>query len=168
MMSQTVNCRNEYLSTLELKWDYPMPHVIEHTAIESEADGYGHINNSVYLSWLDQCIWDHCRAVNMPPEKCREMNRGFAAVRHEIDYLASAYPGDKVAIANWVTSNDGRLRAERRFQVIRASDNKTLLRARSYYICTNLTNGRPTRMPDVFKECFVVLPEVYAHLVSNH
>jgi len=98
------------MPTQELDWDYPEPHVIEHTATDSEADGYGHINNSVYLNWLDQCIWDHCRAVDMPPEKCQELSRGFVAVRHEIDYLAASYPGDKVAIANWVTANDGRLR----------------------------------------------------------
>ncbi len=32
-----------------LAWDYPEPHVIEHVATADEADGYGHINNSVYL-----------------------------------------------------------------------------------------------------------------------
>jgi acyl-CoA thioester hydrolase len=124
----------------------------------SEADGYGHINNGVYLNWLDQCVWDHCDAMEIPAEKCREINRGFAVVRHEIDYLSSAYPDDKVAIANWVTSNDGKLRAERRFQIIRLEDNKTLLRARSDYICTNLKTGKPARMPDLFKVCFAVSP----------
>jgi len=154
------------LSVQVLNWDYPEPHIIEHIAMDSEADGYGHINNSVYLSWLDQCIWDHCAAVKMPPEKCRELNRGFAAVRHEIDYLSATYPGDKVAIANWVTFNDGRLRAERRFQIIRFADEKTLLRARSDYICTNLTNGRPARMPEIFNVCFAVPSTVRLHLSS--
>ena len=154
---------DDFVAT-ELGWDFPEPHIIEHTSRVDEADGYGHINNSVYLAWLDKCIWDHCNVVDMPPEKCREMNRGFAAVRHEIDYIAPAYPDQKVAIANWVSLNDGRLRAERRFQVIRLDDNKTLLRARSYYICTNLENGKPVRMPDVFKDCFRVLPVVQACL----
>lgn len=144
----------------ELNWDYPEPHIIEHTAKSDEADGYGHINNSVYLQWLDQCVWDHCDAVNMTPDFCRTLNRGFAAVRHEIDYVTSAYPGDRIAVANWVTLNDGRLRAERRFQIIRLNDNKTLLRARSYYVCTDLTTGKPARTPTEFKSGFVVLPEV--------
>jgi|GEM_PF-945299 len=148
------------VSELNLEWDYPNPHVIEHLATADEADGYGHINNSVYLSWLDQCVWDHCNAVEMPPTVCRELNRGFAAIRHEIDYLSSAYPGNAVAIANWVTENDGRLRAERRFQIIRINDGKTLLRARSDYICTNLTTGKPARMPDIFKSCFAAETEV--------
>lgn len=135
-------------------WDYPNPFVIKHTALKRETDGYGHINNSVYLTWLDKCVWEHCQSVGMPPELCKKINRGFAAIRHEIDYLASAYSGDKLAIANWVTFNDGRLRAERRFQIIRIDDQKTLLRARSQYVCTNLSTGRPARMPEIFKECF--------------
>jgi len=65
-----------------------------------------------------------------------------------------------------VTSNDGRLRAERRFQIIRMSDKKTVLRARSDYICTNLTNGRPARMPDIFKVCFAVPPRIDCFLAQ--
>ena len=144
----------------DLDWDYPEPHVIEHIALDEEADGYGHINNSVYLQWLDQCVWDHCEAVGMSPKLCRELNRGFAATRHEIDYLRAVYPGDHVAIGNWVTLNDKRLRAERRFQIIRVSDGHVLLRARSYYVCTDLTTGRPARTPDIFKTGFEVLPAV--------
>ena len=143
-----------------LAWDYPEPHLIEHVATADEADGYGHINNSVYLQWLDQCVWAHCEAVNMTPDLCRKLNRGFAATRHEIDYIAAAYPGDRVAVANWVTANDGRLRAERRFQIIRVDDERTLLRARSYYACTDLTTGRPARIPEEFKSGFRVLPSV--------
>ena len=148
------------MSLHDLNWDYPDPYIIEHNATDDEADGYGHINNSVYLQWLDQCVWAHCDAVKMNPSLCRELNRGFAATRHEIDYIASAYPGDRVAVANWVTLNDGRLRAERRFQIIRIEDERTLLKARSYYVCTDLTTGKPVRMPQEFKTGFSVLPSV--------
>ena len=148
------------MSLQNLNWDYPDPYIIEHTATDDEADGYGHINNSVYLQWLDQCVWAHCDAVNMTPSFCRQLNRGFAAIRHEIDYITSAYPGNRVAVANWVTLNDERLRAERRFQIIRVDDARTLLRARSYYVCTDLTTGRPSRMPEEFKAGFNLLPSV--------
>ncbi len=151
----------------ELSWDYPEPHVIRHTASDDEADGYGHINNSVYVKWLDQCVWSHCDAVGMDPALCRRLNRGFAAIRHEIDYILAAYPGDRVAIGNWVTQNDGRLRAERRFQIIRLEDGQTLLRARSYYVCTDLTTGRPVRMPDEFKTGFQVLPSTLQALSTS-
>jgi acyl-CoA thioester hydrolase len=148
------------MSLHDLYWDYPDPHIIEHTAANDEADGYGHVNNSVYLRWLDQCVWAHCDAVQMNPSLCRELNRGFAAIRHEIDYITSAYPGDRMMVANWVTLNDERLRAERRFQIVRVDDERTLLQARSYYVCTDLTTGKPARMPPEFKSAFNVLPSV--------
>lgn len=105
----------------ESLWDYPKPFTIRRCASAKDADGYGHINNSVYLKWLDLCVWRHCDDVGMPPARCRELNRGMAVIRHEIDYLKSAYPNDELVIANWVTANDGKLRAEREFQIIRLS-----------------------------------------------
>lgn len=143
-----------------LMWDLPQPHVINVAASTDDADGYGHINNGVYLRWLDRCVWDHCNAVQMPPSECKRLNRGFAVVRHEIDYILSAYPGDELRVANWVTLNDGRLKAMRQFQIIRISDGKTILRAKSSYVCTNLTSGMAARMPEKFRECFSVLSMV--------
>ncbi|MEM9256784.1 MAG: thioesterase family protein [Pseudomonadota bacterium] len=137
-------------------WDYPEPHIIQHTATPAEADGYGHINNSAYLRWLDECVWDHCLAVDMPPERCRRLDRGFAVTRHEILYLRAAYPGDELAIGNWVTRNDGKLRAQRQFQIIRVHDSTTLLRATSDYICTTLSTGKPIRQPPEFRTVFSV------------
>ena len=148
------------MNSPQLEWDYPDPFVIEHTAEKSEVDGYGHINNSVYVQWMDRCVWAHCEAVGLGFEVCQGLKRGFAAVRHEIDYILATYEGDEVSIANWVTLNDGRLRAERRFQIIRHSDAKTVLRAHSKYICTSLTTGMPSRIPKEFHEGFCVLPSV--------
>ena len=64
---------------------------------------------------------------------------------------ASAFLDDEVVVYNWIASNDGRLRASRLFQIIRLGDRKTILRAKSDYVCTNMTTGRPIRMPEVFK-----------------
>lgn len=148
-------------------WDYPDPYIIKHVAESSEVDGYGHINNSVYVQWMDRCVWEHCDSVGMGFELCQSLGKGFAAIRHEIDYLVACYAGDPVQVANWVTLNDHRLRAERRFQIIRESDGVTLLRARSKYVCTNLATGRPVKMPDEFKAGFAVLESVEGVLINK-
>lgn len=143
-----------------IPWDYPEPFVIEVTASEEDIDGYGHVNNAVYVSWLDRCAFEHCDEVGLTADQCRELNRGMAAIRHEIDYIAAAYEGDQILVGDWVTVNDGKLRAQRRFQIIRVKDNRTLLRCVSNYVCTNLTNGRPARMPESFISRFGVLDSV--------
>jgi len=147
-------------------WDLPDPFIIEHTARSSEVDGYGHINNSVYVQWMDKCVWQHCESVGMSFQFCRDLGKGFAAIRHEIDYLKASYADDKVLIANWVTFNDQKLRAERQFQIIRVEGWTTLLRAKSKYVCTDLNSGRPCRMPQQFKTGFDVLDSVSEHLLS--
>ena len=130
--------------------EYPNAFGKRFTVTESDLDGFGHVNNAVYLQWLDATVWAHTRHVGLDEKTCVELNRGMAVARHEIDYLASAYLHDDIVVFNWLTGNDGRLRASRVFQMVRIQDQKTLLRAKTDYICTNLSNGRPARMPPVF------------------
>ena len=135
------------------------------TVQETDIDGFGHVNNAIYLKWLDATVWEHTRSVGLSEHACIELNRGMAVAQHRLDYLASAYLGDEIAVFNWVCANDGRLRATRVFQIVRVSDQKTLLRAQSDYICVNLTSGRPTKMPEIFKQAYPAvraLPETSA------
>lgn len=130
--------------------DFPGPFWKPFVAAPEDIDGFGHVNNTVYLKWMDATVWAHTRHVGLDEETCKALNRGMAAIRHEIDYLAAAHEGNEVVVLNWVSQNDGRIRASRRFQIIRRQDLKTLLRARSNYVCTNLETGRPARMPEQF------------------
>ena len=135
-------------------WDLEDPFVIEVTVGEDSIDSYGHVNNAVYLSWLEQCAWAHSAAVGFPEEKCLEMERGMAVRRMGLEYLAACFEGDRVLVGNWVVANDGRLRATRRFQVINISRNETALRGEILYVCMNLATGRPVRMPREFAAAY--------------
>ena len=133
-------------------WDHADPFVIEVVATESDVDSYRHVNNAVYLTWLERCAWAHSAAVGLPEATCLELQRGMAVLHIDLDYLAAARAGDVVQVANWIAHCDGRLRATRRFQIRRPSDGATLLRGAIDYVCLNLATGRPARMPDLFRE----------------
>jgi len=139
-----------------LQFDLPAPHVIELAVEPGDIDAYDHVNNAVYLSWCDRAAWSHSAALGMPLERCLALRRGMAAQRIEIDFLRAAVRGDVVCAATWIVSADGRLRAERRFQIKRAADGATLARARIDYVCINLDSGRAARMPEVFARAYVV------------
>ena len=47
---------------------------------------------------------------------------------------------------------DGRLSIARQFQLRRPADGVTLLRARTRFVCAELSSGRPKRMPPEFVE----------------
>lgn len=141
-------------------WDLPAPHV---TTLEVEAadiDAYDHVNNAVYVTWLDRSAWNHSAALGLPVERCLELDRGMAVLRSVITYLRPALLGDTVQVGTWLLTADYKLRARRRFQLRRAADGATLVRAEIEYVCIELSSGRPARAPAAFREHYVALAEV--------
>ena len=137
-------------------FDHPAPHIIELGVRPEDIDAYEHVNNSVYLTWLDRAAWSHSAALGVPLRECLTLRRGMAAHRLEIEYLRAAVLGDVVQAATWIVGTDGRLRVERRFQLRRKADGRTLSRARIDYVCINLDSGRAVRMPESFSRAYVV------------
>jgi len=136
-------------------FDFSAPHVIELSVQSEDIDAYGHVNNAVYLSWLDRVAWSHSASLGVALEQCLALRRGMAAQRIEIDYLRAALRGDRIEAATWIVSVDGKLRAERRFQIRRLPEGATLARARVDYVCINLDSGRAARMPELFARAYV-------------
>jgi acyl-CoA thioester hydrolase len=143
-------------------WDLPHPHSVRLAVARADIDAYGHVNNSVYMSWFDRAAWEHSAALGLPIEKCLQLDRGMAVLRSVIAYLKPAVLGDRIEAATWVLPSDGRLRVRRRFQVRRAADAATLARAEIEYACIQLSTGRPTRWPPEFRERYVALDAVVA------
>ena len=139
-----------------MAFEHPSPHVIELEVGVQDIDAYGHVNNAVYLTWLDRAAWSHSAALGVPLERCVTLRRGMAALRTEIDFVRAALLGDRLRVATWIADSNGRLRVERRFQVVRAADEATLARARTEYVCINLDSGRAVRMPELFARAYVV------------
>jgi acyl-CoA thioester hydrolase len=136
-------------------WDFAAPHVVTVEVLAADIDAYEHVNNSVYLSWLDRAAWSHSAKLGISLEHCvTALRRGMAAHRTEIDYLRAAVLSDRVLVGTWIVNTDAKLRVERRFQVRRAVDGETLARARIDYVCINLDTGRAARMPDVFRRAY--------------
>jgi len=147
-------------------FDLPAPHVIELTVGATDIDAYNHVNNAVYVTWCDRIAWDHSAALGLPISRCLEIDRGMAVVRTVIQYLRPALLGDVVRIATWIVPVDSRLLVRRRFQIKRTTDDVTLARAEIEYACIELSSGRPTRWPPVFRERYASKPEVEAALAG--
>ena len=144
-----------------MSWDLPLPFIHERVAHHTEIDGYGHVNNVVYIAWMDDCAWAHSTERGIPPELCRRLGRGMAVWRTQAHYLGAAYEGDHIEVATWPVLNDRKLRIERRFQIRRKSDGATLVRALVHYVCIDLATGKAKRMPLEFTN-YTVAPDVAA------
>lgn len=142
---------------------FPSPFLIEVAVEPSNIDAFGHVNNTVYLTWFEMCAWAHSAAVGLPVEACVALRRGMAVRRSEIDYRRPALAGDVLTVANWVVRVD-RLTARREFQLLRTGTGELLAEAGVDYVCINLDSGAPARMPPAFVANYVVELEVAAAL----
>ncbi|PCJ45945.1 MAG: thioesterase [Moraxellaceae bacterium] len=129
---------NPYMSTLEVK--------PEHT------DRLGHTNNVAYLEWMEDISWQHIETIGMGWDVQEREGKAMAIVRTEVDYLHASYADDRLVLATWITESDDRLFSARHFQMVRAVDGKTIMRAQSRYVCILLASGKPCRMPKAFVE----------------
>lgn len=135
-----------------MNWDFADPFVIDLCVGAEDIDGLGHANNAVYVSWLERCAWRHSQYLGLDLAEYRRLDRAMAVVRHEVDYLASAYEDQELQMATWIVESDQRLKMDRRFQLIRPADGVTLLRAKTTFVCIELSSGKPKRMPAEFVE----------------
>jgi acyl-CoA thioester hydrolase len=152
--------------TTEGGWDLPSPALTRLVVGASDIDAYRHVNNAVYVTWLDRAAWEHSAQLGLPIERCLELDRGMAVLRTVLVYLRPALLDDSIVVATWLLPTDARLRARRRFQVRREHDGETLLRAEIEYACIELSTGRPARSPPEFRERYAPLTAVTAACAS--
>jgi acyl-CoA thioester hydrolase len=135
-----------------------------------ECDPFGHVNNTVYLGYLEQAAVDHAAAGGWPAVRLRaETGALFLARQHVIDFHRPAYENDVLEIQTWPEEMSG-ARAFRAYEVRRiATDplrlppgglfdgvdivpfarSELIVSARTEWAFVDVERGRPVRIPDV-------------------
>jgi acyl-CoA thioester hydrolase len=108
-----------------------------------DIDGQNHVNNTVYLRWVQEVATAHWRAIATAEA---QETIGWVVLRHEIDYKAPAAPRDEILLRTWV-GKATRLTFERFTEIRRNSDGQLLSKARTLWCPINAQTGRPSRVP---------------------
>lgn len=137
-----------------MSWDHPTPFIHRIKVTADAIDRMQHVNNARYLQYLEDAAWAHTLHLGLSWERYEELGCGVVAHRTEIDYLQAALLDDELEIGTWCSGNDGRLRLERSYQIRRPRDDANIVRARTQWICVDLSSGRPRRMPAAFIEAY--------------
>jgi acyl-CoA thioester hydrolase len=136
-------------------FDVPAPFFRTLTVGAEHLDDFAHTNNVVYLSWLQDVAWAHSESLGFGMADYQRIGVGCVARRHELDYLAPTFAGDVLHVATWIAENAGRHDMWRAYQIVRASDGRTVLRGRTQWICVDMKSGRPRRQPAEFIAAYV-------------
>ena len=110
--------------------------------VQGDIDGLGHVNNTVYLRWVQDVATAHWRAIASP---AAQETIAWVVLRHEIDYKAAAVLGDDVLLRTWV-GHANRLTFERFTEIVRVADHLQLVTARTIWCPINPSTHRPVRV----------------------
>jgi acyl-CoA thioester hydrolase len=107
--------------------------------LPEDIDRLGHVNNVVYLRWVQDAAVAHWRALASPEQQAALV---WVVVRHEIDYAHPAMPGDGIVVTTWVGAASRRT-FERFTEIRRAADRRRLARARTLWCPLDRATFKP-------------------------
>jgi len=113
------------------------------TALPEHIDELGHVNNAVWVQWIQTVAVAHWYSVADPAHNDAYF---WVVVRHEIDYLRAAVEGDVVTGRTWVGDAPKGARFNRHMEFVGA-DGKVLVRANTQWAIIDKALGRPIRVP---------------------
>jgi acyl-CoA thioester hydrolase len=113
------------------------------SVLPTDIDEQNHVNNTVYLRWVQEVATAHWRAITSLEA---QETIGWVVLRHEIDYKTPACLGDQIVLRTWV-GKATRLTFERFTEIRRNSDGRLLSKARTLWCPINAQTSRPGRVP---------------------
>ncbi len=118
-----------------------------------DLDHVGHVNNAVYLSYTEEAGLDAARAHGWRLQNMFDEKWGIFTRRTRVEYFASAFLGDDLEIATWL-SPPRRTSITRYHRIRRKDGGELLLRAEYVWVIVDLETGRPIPVPDSFVRAF--------------
>jgi acyl-CoA thioester hydrolase len=122
---------------------------------EKDVDRNGHVNNVVYIQWMQDAAVAHARDSGCLRES-RAAGATWVVRTHQIEYLSPAFAGDKITVLTW-PSNFQRVRSVRKYKFIRAKDEAVIARAETEWVFVNMETGRPQSIPEEVRETLPVV-----------
>ncbi len=112
-------------------------------AVAADIDELGHVNNAIWVQWIQQVAVAHWDAAADPAHRDAYF---WVVVRHEIDYLRPAFEGNRIVARTWIDADIQGARSVRHMEFT-GPDGKVLVRARTEWAIIDKAAGRPVRVP---------------------
>jgi acyl-CoA thioester hydrolase len=121
------------------------------TARPDDIDVLGHVNNAVWVKWIQEVAVAHWDAVAPPEHRDAYI---WVVTRHEIDYRGNVSDGETVTAETWVSDPPRGARFDRHMRFTGA-DGKVRVEARTTWALLDRATGRLLRVPMEVAEPFL-------------
>ena len=113
------------------------------TATPEDIDELGHVNNAVWVQWVQRIALAHWYAIASPEDQAAYF---WVITRHEIDYRGNVADGETVVGETWVPDAPKGARFDRHVKFVGA-DGKVKVEAVTTWAIIDREAGRIIRVP---------------------
>ncbi len=114
-------------------------------------DENGHVNNVAYVQWMQDIAVEHYSSIGGVEAQGPEST--WVVREHRVEYLLPAFEGEGIEIRTWVESIR-RVRSLRKYEFIRRSDGKTLVKGETDWVFVDVKSGAPRAIPESVSNVF--------------
>lgn len=125
--------QGKFEMTLRVKW--------------RDLDAVQHVNNAVYLNYVEECGMQVIAAHNWPVSRMLSSGSAIMVRRYQIQYKQPAVINDDLIITTWI-SNLRRSTAIRHYKIRRKSDDAPIAIVHSLCLFVDLKSGKPQHFPE--------------------
>lgn len=132
----------------------------QHTVASYELDSFGHVNNAVFLNYLEKARCDFMALKGMQFYDFFKWHRYPVVVRAALEYKYPAKAGDKLRIKGWITKYTA-ISFTMQYEIIlqgnnngNESCNRLILTAETSHVFVD-DNNKPVRLPEEFFQKFI-------------
>lgn len=113
------------------------------TASPHDIDIMGHVNNAVWVQWMEAMATAHWEAVASPEHQAAY---AWVVTRHEIDYRGNIASGQSATAETFIPDPPSGARFDRRVD-FRNAAGKLIVSARTTWAMIEIATGRLMRVP---------------------
>ncbi|MBE0496466.1 MAG: acyl-CoA thioesterase [Campylobacterales bacterium] len=112
---------------------------------KSAIDINGHVNNVLYVQWMQDAATAHSQSVGDTIARQQEEGSTWVAKTHTIDYLKPAYEGETLVIETWAESFR-KAASVRLYRFLRGEEE--IAKASTMWVYIDTHTARPKAIPD--------------------
>lgn len=122
----------------------------------SSIDENGHVNNVAYVQWMQDIAVEHYTSIGGVTAQGPDAT--WVVREHKIEYFLPAFAGEEIEIKTWV-ENLRRVRSLRRYEFVRRSDARVLVKGETDWVFVDVRTGTPRAIPEEVSRVFTIQPE---------
>lgn len=105
-------------------------------------DALGHVNNVVYVDWIQEVSKKHWDNKTTPEQREKVF---WVVLSHFIEYKSACFAGEVLELRTWVDTVEG-TRSERCVEIWRKKDKQLAVKARTSWCLVDAETKRPKRI----------------------